>query len=178
MTNAAAFVTDVALKKVLKENAGIGTEATRAGIIDTLVKRGFLLREKKALRSTPLGRNLVEALHGTLTNPGLTALWEQMLDEVAAGRVSLHDFMAKQSQWVSQLVTQGKSQPLAMPVPPSPPCPVCGGKTSQRHGKSGLFWGCLNYPECKGIVSEGGKGKSSRVQPVTSLPGLLKIKRK
>ncbi|EIC5233176.1 DNA topoisomerase III, partial [Salmonella enterica] len=75
MTNAAAFVTDAALKKVLKENAGIGTEATRAGIIDTLVKRGFLVREKKALRSTPLGRSLVDVLPGTLTNPGLTALW-------------------------------------------------------------------------------------------------------
>ncbi|HAF4435142.1 TPA: DNA topoisomerase III, partial [Salmonella enterica] len=162
MTNAAAFVTDAALKKVLKENAGIGTEATRAGIIDTLVKRGFLVREKKALRSTPLGRSLVDVLPGTLTNPGLTALWEQMLDEVAAGRVSLDDFMAKQSQWVSQLVAQGKSQPLAMQVPPSPPCPVCGGNTSQRNGKSGLFWGCLNYPECKGVVSQSNKGTKGR----------------
>lgn len=178
MTSAAAFVTDMALRKVLKENAGIGTEATRAGIIDTLVKRGFLVREKKALRSTSLGRNLVDVLPGALTNPGLTALWEQMLDEVAAGRVSLDDFMAKQSQWVGQLVNQGKIQPLVMQVPPSPPCPECGGKTAQRQGKSGPFWGCLNYPECKGTVSEGGKGKSGRGQPVSSLPGALKIKLK
>ncbi|EMB3956516.1 DNA topoisomerase III [Salmonella enterica] len=178
MTNAAAFVTDAALKKVLKENAGIGTEATRAGIIDTLVKRGFLVREKKALRSTPLGRSLVDVLPGTLTNPGLTALWEQMLDDVAAGRVSLADFMAKQSQWVSQLVAQGKSQPLAMQVPPSPPCPVCGGKTSQRKGKSGLFWGCLKYPDCKGIVGEGGKAKSGQVAGASSHPRSLKIKLK
>ncbi|EAA7762042.1 DNA topoisomerase III, partial [Salmonella enterica] len=176
MTNAAAFVTDAALKKVLKENAGIGTEATRAGIIDTLVKRGFLVREKKALRSTPLGRSLVDVLPGTLTNPGLTALWEQMLDEVAAGRVSLDDFMAKQSQWVSQLVAQGKSQPLAMQVPPSPPCPVCGGKTSQRKGKNGSFWGCLNYPDCKGIVGDGGNAKTLQGQGRTSLPTRLKIK--
>ncbi|HHS0832878.1 TPA: DNA topoisomerase III, partial [Salmonella enterica subsp. enterica serovar Muenchen] len=89
MTNAASFVTDAALKKVLKENAGIGTEATRAGIIDTLVKRGFLERDKKVLRSTTKGRDLVNALPAALTSPGLTALWEQLLDEVAAGRVSL-----------------------------------------------------------------------------------------
>lgn len=176
MTNAAAFVTDAALKKVLKENAGIGTEATRAGIIDTLVKRGFLVREKKALRSTPLGRSLVDVLPGTLTNPGLTALWEQMLDEVAAGKVSLDDFMAKQSQWVSQLVAQGKSQPLAMQVPPSPLCPVCGGKTSQRKGKNGSFWGCLNYPDCKGIVGDGGNAKTLQGQGRSSLPTRLKIK--
>ncbi|EBG5300080.1 DNA topoisomerase III [Salmonella enterica subsp. enterica] len=176
MTNAAAFVTDAALKKVLKENAGIGTEATRAGIIDTLVKRGFLVREKKALRSTPLGRSLVDVLPGTLTNPGLTALWEQMLDEVAAGRVSLDDFMAKQSQWVSQLVAQGKSQPLAIQAPPSPPCPVCGGKTSQRKGKKGSFWGCLNYPDCKGIAGDGGNAKAVQGRGGSSLPTRLKIK--
>ncbi|HGP2369215.1 TPA: DNA topoisomerase III [Salmonella enterica] len=178
MTNAAAFVTDAALKKVLKENAGIGTEATRAGIIDTLVKRGFLVREKKALRSTPLGRNLVDVLPGTLTNPGLTALWEQMLDEVAAGRVSLNDFMARQSQWVSQLVNQGKSQPLALQAPPSPPCPECGGKTTQRQGKIGTFWGGLNYPACKGIAGEGGKKQSGRTRSIASSPGGLKIKLK
>lgn len=127
MMNAASLVTNAALKKVLKENAGIGTEATRAGIIDTLVKRGFLVRGKKALHSTPTGRDLVNALPSALTSPGLTALWEQLLDEVAAGRVSLDDFMAKQKAWVVQLVSQGKSQPLAMQSPPGPPCPECGG---------------------------------------------------
>ncbi|EAA7554395.1 DNA topoisomerase III [Salmonella enterica] len=156
MTNAASFVTDAALKKVLKENAGIGTEATRAGIIDTLVKRGFLVREKKALHSTPTGRDLISALPSALTSPGLTALWEQLLDEVAAGRVSLEDFMAKQNAWVVQLVCQGKSQPLAMQSPPGPPCPECGGRTVQRQGKNGVFFGCVNYPLCRGISGNGG----------------------
>ncbi|HDD2120795.1 TPA: DNA topoisomerase III [Salmonella enterica] len=156
MMNAASLVTDADLKKVLKENAGIGTEATRAGIIDTLVKRGFLVREKKALHSTPTGRDLVSALPSALTSPGLTALWEQLLDEVAAGRVSLDDFMAKQKAWVVQLVSQGKLQPLAMQSPPGPPCPECGGRTVQRQGKNGVFFGCVNYPSCRGISGSGG----------------------
>ncbi|EDC6298806.1 DNA topoisomerase III [Salmonella enterica subsp. enterica serovar Infantis] len=155
MTNAASFVTDAALKKVLKENAGIGTEATRAGIIDTLVKRGFLVREKKTLHSTPTGRDLISALPSALTSPGLTALWEQLLDEVAAGRVSLEAFMAKQKAWVVQLVSQGKSQPLAIKSPPGPPCPECGGRTVQRQGKNGVFFGCVNYPSCRGISGNG-----------------------
>ncbi|EJP5182203.1 DNA topoisomerase III [Salmonella enterica] len=163
MTNAASFVTDAALKKVLKENAGIGTEATRAGIIDTLVKRGFLVRDKKVLRSTPTGRDLVSALPSALTSPGLTALWEQLLDEVAAGRVSLEDFMAKQNAWVVQLVSQGKSQPLAMQAPPGPPCPVCGGRTAQRQGKNGVFFGCVNYPACRGIAGSGSGGPSMKM---------------
>ncbi|ELU0512729.1 DNA topoisomerase III [Salmonella enterica] len=169
MTNAASFVTDAALKKVLKENAGIGTEATRAGIIDTLVKRGFLVREKKVLRSTPTGRDLVSALPSALTSPGLTALWEQLLDEVAAGRVSLEDFMAKQNAWVVQLVSQGKSQPLAMQAPPGPPCPVCGGRTAQRQGKNGVFLGCVNYPACRGIAGSGSGG------PTVKMPKGLKL---
>ncbi|EBH0783481.1 DNA topoisomerase III [Salmonella enterica] len=169
MTNAASFVTDAALKKVLKENAGIGTEATRAGIIDTLVKRGFLVRDKKVLRSTPTGRDLVSALPSALTSPGLTALWEQLLDEVAAGRVSLEDFMAKQNAWVVQLVSQGKSQPLAMQAPPGPPCPVCGGRTAQRQGKNGLFFGCVNYPACRGIAGSGSGG------PTVKMPKGLKL---
>ncbi|EIT6901403.1 DNA topoisomerase III [Salmonella enterica] len=169
MTNAASFVTDAALKKVLKENAGIGTEATRAGIIDTLVKRGFLVRDKKVLRSTPTGCDLVSALPSALTSPGLTALWEQLLDEVAAGRVSLEDFMAKQNAWVVQLVSQGKSQPLAMQAPPGPPCPVCGGRTAQRQGKNGVFFGCVNYPACRGIAGSGGGG------PTVKMPKGLKL---
>ncbi|ECF8073987.1 DNA topoisomerase III [Salmonella enterica] len=169
MTNAASFVTDAALKKVLKENAGIGTEATRAGIIDTLVKRGFLVREKKALHSTPTGRDLVSALPSALTSPGLTALWEQLLDEVAAGRVSLEAFMAKQNAWVVQLVSQGISQPLAMQAPPGPPCPECGGRTVQRQGKNGVFFGCVNYPACRGIAGSCSGG------PTVKMPKGLKL---
>ncbi|ECW2471622.1 DNA topoisomerase III, partial [Salmonella enterica subsp. enterica serovar Java] len=113
-------------------------------------------REKKALHSTPTGRDLISALPSALTSPGLTALWEQLLDEVAAGRVSLEDFMAKQNAWVVQLVCQGKSQPLAMQSPPGPPCPECGGRTVQRQGKNGVFFGCVNYPSCRGISGNGG----------------------
>ncbi|OQM38909.1 DNA topoisomerase, partial [Citrobacter braakii] len=170
MTNAASFVTDSALKKVLKENAGIGTEATRAGIIDTLIKRGFMVRDKKVLRSTTTGRDLVNTLPAALTSPGLTALWEQLLDEVAAGRVSLDDFMAKQNAWVSQLVSQGKSQPLAMQATPGPPCPECGGRTVQRQGKNGVFFGCVNYPACRGIAGSGTGGGSLK------MPKSLKLK--
>lgn len=53
-------------------------------------------------------------------------------------------------------VRQGKSQPLAMQSPPGPPCPECGGRTVQRQGKNGVFFGCVNYPSCRGISGSGG----------------------
>ena len=157
MKNAAQFVTDPRLNKILKENAGLGTEATRAGVIETLLKRGFVVKKGKYLLATPIAADLMAVLPAQLKDPGMTALWEQSLDDIAEGRMSLDDFMAKQSAWTMRLVTKGRQQTVKITLPPSPPCPVCGGTTRQRTGKSGTFWGCVNYPDCNGIVNVGAK---------------------
>lgn len=163
MMNASAFVTDIALRKVLKDNAGLGTEATRAGIVEQLLNRGFIVRKGKQLRATELGADVIDALPSQLTDPGMTALWEQALDEVAAGRLSLNDFLQRQVEWTRKLVSQGGQQRVSIRVPPTPPCPLCGGKTRLRKGQKGDFWGCHRYPDCKGIInSDTGKRKSTR----------------
>lgn len=97
MMNASAFVTDIALRKVLKDNAGLGTEATRAGIVEQLLNRRFIVRKGKQLRATDLGADVIDALPSQLTDPGMTALWEQALDEVAEGRLTLNDFCSDRS---------------------------------------------------------------------------------
>lgn len=153
MKNAAQFVTDPRLKKILKENAGLGTEATRAGVIETLLARGFITKKGKSLRAAVVAAELMDVLPMPLKDPGMIALWEQALDDIAEGKMSLEDFMAKQSAWTAQLVEKGRQQAINITVPPSPPCPVCGGATLQRSGKSGNFWGCLRYPDCTGIVN-------------------------
>lgn len=159
MKNAAAFVSDPQLKKILKENAGLGTEATRAAILETLFKRGYLEKKGKFLFSTPIAGELIDALPAALTNPGMTALWEQALDEIAQGQMTLETFMSRQAQWTGHLVDKGKTQAVKFTAPPSPPCPVCGGAMRRRAGKkgSGAFWGCINYPTCQGIVNIGTK---------------------
>lgn len=162
MKNAAQFVTDPRLKKILKENAGLGTEATRAGVIETLLKRGFVVKKGKHLLATPIAADLMAVLPAQLKDPGMTALWEQSLDDIAEGRMSLDDFMAKQSAWTMQLVAKGQLQTVKVTLPPSPPCPNCGGTTRQRAGKSGSFWGCINYPGCNGIVNVGAKKPARR----------------
>ncbi|SUI17770.1 DNA topoisomerase III [Salmonella enterica subsp. salamae] len=106
MKNAARFVTDPHLPQRLKESAGIGTEATRAGIIQTLLKRGYLIKRGRFLLATDTARTLMEALPETLKDPGTTALWEQMLDEVAAGNMTLEDFLAQQQRAVIALTAQ------------------------------------------------------------------------
>ncbi|CAK0761067.1 DNA topoisomerase 3 [Gammaproteobacteria bacterium] len=105
MKNVGRAVADPKLKKVLKETSGIGTEATRAGIIETLVKRGFLLKEgRRNLISTPAGRALIDALPEAVKDPATTALWEQGLEEIARGESALQPFLERQARWVGEII--------------------------------------------------------------------------
>jgi DNA topoisomerase-3 len=153
MKNAASLVIDPKLKKILRDNAGLGTEATRAEVITTLFKRGYLEKKGKTIRSTPLARELIAALPETLTSPGMTALWEQALDDIAEGRMSLDAFMQKQEAWTQHLVAKLRANSLKLTALVTPPCPLCGGKTGKRSGKKGDFFSCIRYPECKGVAS-------------------------
>lgn len=108
MKNAARFVTDERLKQRLKESTGLGTEATRAGIIETLLKRGYIRREKRHLIATRSATTLMAMLPDIVKDPGMTALWEQALDEIASGKLPLALFLQKQSMWISKMVEQAR----------------------------------------------------------------------
>lgn len=108
MKNAARFVTDERLKQRLKETTGLGTEATRAGIIETLLKRGYIRREKRCLVATSNATTLMSLLPDMVKDPGMTALWEQALDEIACGKLPLAVFLQKQSLWVARMVAQAR----------------------------------------------------------------------
>ena len=90
--NAARFVSDERLKQRLKENAGIGTEATRAGIIQTLLKRGYLIKQRRFLLATDTASTLIDALPETLKDPAPLRYGEQMLDDIATGKMGLEAF--------------------------------------------------------------------------------------
>ncbi|MZG45184.1 DNA topoisomerase III [Dickeya dianthicola] len=170
MENAAALVNDPTLKKILRDNAGLGTEATRAGILDVLFKRNYLKRRDKSIYSTQLARELIQQLPEALTNPGMTALWEQALDDVSEGRMSLDAFMQKQKEWTVHLVEKGRQQNITLTQPVSPPCPLCGNLMRKRRGDNGTLWGCTKYPLCKGVVNDGPKGKSGKKAKSKSKP--------
>lgn len=72
MAAIAKYVDDPMLKTRLKESSGIGTEATRASILDILKKRNFLTAKGKAIISTPTGRALIHRLPVGLADPGET----------------------------------------------------------------------------------------------------------
>ncbi|WP_145009763.1 DNA topoisomerase III [Pseudomonas oryzihabitans] len=170
MKTVAKLVTDPRLAAKLKETTGIGTEATRASIIQGLIDRQFLLKKGKAVRASDAGVSLIAAVPPAVADPGTTAIWEQALDMIEAGTMQLDDFIAKQGAWIGKLVAQYRQTTLTIKGPDGPSCPLCQGKMAQRKGKSGDFWSCLRYPDCKGLVNietskgkgKGGPGKAKR----------------
>lgn len=112
MTGIARFVKDPEIKKILRETDGLGTEATRAGIIELLFKRQFLTRQGKTIRSTPVGRNLILSLPEMMSMPDMTAHWEMQLDEISKKEFSYQQFMHQLNVSLLSLVGQLKNSRL------------------------------------------------------------------
>lgn len=162
MTNVHLEVTDPEIKKRLKENDGIGTEATRASIISTLFRREFMVMDKKFIKDTKTGRDLIMALPRIIKDPGMTALWENALREVEASRLSVDQFIQMQSKTLVPLVEAAKNMTLEITSTktaearskPIKDCPVCGKPMREMVAKQGKnagnkFLGCTGYPNCK-----------------------------
>ena len=168
MKHAAKWVTDPRLKAMLKETAGLGTEATRAGIIKTLLDRGFIEKRKRYLIATETGSGLIDALPGPVKDPAMTALWEQALDDIAQRKGDHEDFLTRQADWVRQLVAsacQGAPvAPVTAATAPQHPCPDCGKPLLRRKGRKGYFWGCSGYPDCTTTLAD------RRGKPVVASP--------
>lgn len=97
MKSIAKFVSDPSKKSRLKETSGIGTEATRANIIATLIAREFVTTKGKQLISSPKGRKLIGLLESHLphlADPGETAVWEDGLESIATGKLSEQKFVS------------------------------------------------------------------------------------
>ncbi|MCZ7748353.1 DNA topoisomerase III, partial [Pseudomonas aeruginosa] len=152
MKGIARFVTDPRLKQKLKDTTGIGTEATRANIISVLIARGYIVKKGRSIRASDAAFTLIDAVPAAIADPGTTAVWEQALDMIEAGQLTLDVFLSKQATWISQLIAQYGSMSLSIKLPHGPACPQCGAATRQRTGKSGPFWSCSRYPDCKGTL--------------------------
>ncbi len=153
-------VTDKVMKKILRETAGLGTQATRANIIQTLFQRKFIQQEKKVLKATTLGFNLIDAVPSTLKDPLLTAQWEQQLDDIANSKgQDLNGFLQQQISLLKSIVMQVKN-PTANQVGSSikykvgGSCPSCGNKLEMRSAVRGNkvgqnYIGCSDFPNCR-----------------------------
>jgi DNA topoisomerase-3 len=130
METAGKFVEDEELRQAMKES-GLGTPATRAAIIERLIKVGYVEREKKVLVPTQKGRTLISLLgESPLSSPELTAQWERRLARMEHGTERRPDFMAGIKGFTTSLVegvrrmegeklSSSSREPLGR-------CPKCG----------------------------------------------------
>ncbi|WP_260961303.1 DNA topoisomerase III [Pseudomonas citri] len=120
MKNVAKLVADPLLKQKLKDTTGIGTEATRASIIQGLLDRGYLVKTGKALSATPAAFSLIDAVPRAIADPGTTAIWEQALDMVQSGEMSLEEFVTRQAAWMSKHIARCQGMSLTISGPANP----------------------------------------------------------
>lgn len=125
------------------ERKGLGTPATRADIIEKLVKDGFVKREKKQMIQTEDGMKLITVLPDVVKSPKLTADWENELTQVSKGEVSAGQFMAGIKAMVSDLVktyhsvSDGQKKMFAQEQKVFGKCPNCGKDVV--NGKYGAY---------------------------------------
>ncbi len=164
METAGKLVDDESLKEALKEK-GIGTPATRASIIETLLKRGYIERVGKALKGTDLGRYLIALIQDpNLKSPELTGEWEAKLKEIERGRFSASDFMQKIAEFTRQVILGSDLSRIDYGVYGC--CPKCKSPTIK--GKKG--YGCSKWKEgCSFVLWSEYKGRILTEPQVRSL---------
>lgn len=142
------YVRDKNLASTLKDCKGIGTEATRAGIIEQLKKANLLTTEKRFLVPTNTAFMAIKILPDELTYPDSTAVWENKLDEIAEGKGDFSSFIGAQAENVKKILATIKQQSIATNKD-AVICPSCGKPMMRRKSSNGFFWGCSGYPNCK-----------------------------
>ncbi len=181
METAGKTIDDEELRLAMQD-AGLGTPATRAAIIETLLSREYVVRDKKALVATPKGLALVNTLRTPLlTSAELTGQWEQKLARMARGEYACEAFMHEVRGMVDDLVrqiacstlappTQGEGFPRTARQRPAGAlsCPKCvtegrpEGFLSERTGAKGPFLVCATGRDVCGFSSDTPKNATQR----------------
>ena len=153
MEHAGRLVDDEELADAMRER-GLGTPATRAAIIETLIRREYVRREKKVLVPTPKGEQLVTLAPPELRQPETTGEWERRLGAIEGGQEPAAAFLAGIDDLTARIVADIAAQRRAAPPPPAQDvvgtCPRCGGHVVEgakvfycangRPGAGGCRW--------------------------------------
>lgn len=147
---------EASLIEFFKEK-GIGRPSTYASTISTIIDRGYVERDKKTLRSTPLGEATVELMKKnfpSIVDYKFTANMETNLDKIAAGDETpegvLGDFYEGFEKTLEKAQSKIKENKVELPVEESDIiCDKCGKRMIIKSGRFGKFAACPGYPECK-----------------------------
>lgn len=168
MMNVYRFVDDEKARKRLKDGDGIGTTATRAGIIQDLKDRELLVPIKagsKKLMTSNAARTLIDALPIHVKDPAQAGVFKAALDRIATGEMSYETFIENTVKFVTRVVQDASNLSMKLPVAPGVVlCPACkSGILRRKDNEKGAFWFCSNW-------NREGDVCSSRFQDVKGKP--------
>jgi DNA topoisomerase III len=137
METAGKTLDEKELSDAMKET-GLGTPATRAAIIEVLLKREYIVREGKSLLATDKGIRLIEVVHPEVKSPAMTGQWEAYLHRIHRGTAQLAPFIKGIEDYVTEVV--GKV--AETPAPPrSEPSPAANSEGALRPNIPTLYSG-------------------------------------
>src|SRR5256886_4769098 len=148
METAGKLVDDEELREAMKDS-GLGTPATRAETIETLIRREYIERVGKDLQPTPKGIQVITMLEEhKITSPELTGEWEHKLSEIEHGRGDRRSFMQEIETFAGEIVGQiealdkEKLRPERVELGP---CPRCGAVTGEIIKENSRAYGCTSW---------------------------------
>jgi DNA topoisomerase III len=132
METAGRTLDDRELSEAMKDS-GLGTPATRAEIIETLLRRLYIERQGKALVATDKGVRLIQVVHPHVKSPAMTGQWEAHLKRIQRGEAQLAGFLEGIEAYVTEVVGKGTSPPGPLSHrPPGPPGEGESGMVARR----------------------------------------------
>lgn len=145
------------------EKRGIGRPSTYASIIDTIIKRGYTIKEDRSLKPTETGEvvsDFLAANFGDYISDTFTAEMEDKLDDIARGKLTylktLTDFYGPFTAEIKSKKSIPKITDLGA-APENIKCPECGADMIIKLGRGGKFYSCSKYPDCNGAMAMDGK---------------------
>ncbi len=157
-TEPPARYNDASIIRALEEN-GIGRPSTYAPTINTIISRGYVLREQRRLHPTELGftvNDLMSEQWTSIVDVKFSADMERLLDDIESGQASwkepVKDIYVYLQDTLEQAEKNLEGKTYKIPDEPTDtPCELCGRMMVIRTGRYGKFLGCPGYPECKNI---------------------------
>lgn len=170
METAGKELEDPKLREAMKD-AGLGTPATRAPIIESVKKDGYVKLEGKSLYITDKGRFLIETLRKTkikgLTSAEYTGGWERRLNQISKGEFSSKKFLEHTEKFTEMIVEEAGKQNLAIYKPSIAECPAC--KVGQIVANRNVF-GCTRWKDgCEFKIWKRTFGRELKDQEVNEL---------
>jgi len=139
------------------EAEGIGRPSTYASIISTIQDRGYVVKEGKAFRPTPIGHtvnDLLTAHFSSIVDTGFTAGLEEQLDDIAEGKMEWRHMLAGFADPFLRQLAEKMTTLDRVSVGTGETCPQCGKELIERSGRYGKFVACSGYPECDYVKRE------------------------